>query len=255
MTSDASLARRSTTDAELEHSLADLEQGARRYAQPSVAERLRLVDQCIGGVVRAAGRWVDAACAAKGLARGNPCRSEEILAGPVATLRGLRLLRHSLRDIAAVGRPRRPGKLQRGPGGRLGIPLVPAHGLYDSLVFFGFHATAWMQPGIGPESLAEHQALAYRPENLQRSSIALVLGAGNVSSLAATDTLAKLFQQGQVVLLKMSPVNEYLGPIFAEALAPLVEAGYLRIIYGDAAVGAAAVVSPLVATVHITGAI
>jgi len=38
-------------------------------------------------------------------------------------------------------------------------------------------------------------------------------------------------------------------------LAALVEAGYLRIIYGDAAVGAAAVVSPLVATVHITGAI
>jgi hypothetical protein len=255
MTSTAEVTPRTTTAAELERSLAELEQGVRRYCQTTVAARLRLVEQCVSGVARVAGAWVDAACAAKGLAPGNPCRAEEILAGPVATLRCLQLLRHSLRGISAEGRPRLPGKFQVGPAGRLGIPLVPAHGLYDRLVFSGFHATAWMQPGIGPENLAEHQAVAYRPENLRRASIALVLGAGNVSAIAATDTLGKLFQEGQVVLLKMSPVNEYLGPILAEALAALVEAGYLRIIYGDATLGAAAVADPRVAAVHITGAI
>lgn len=88
-----------------------------------------------------------------------------------------------------------------------------------------------------------------------RSGIALVLGAGNVSSIAATDALGKLFQEGRVVLLKMSPVNEYLGLIFERAFAPLVDGGYLRIIYGDATVGAAAVGHPLVESVHITGAI
>ncbi len=255
MTSTVEVTHRTTTGAELERSLAELEQGARRYAQTSVAERLRLVEQCLSGVGRTASAWVDAACAAKGLTPGDARRAEEILAGPVATLRGLQLLCHTLRGIGVEGRPRLPGKFLRGPGGRLGIPLVPAHGLYDSLAFSGFQATAWMQPGIEPENLAEHQASAYWPENMRRSAIALVLGAGNVSSIAATDTLDKLFQQGQVVLLKMSPVNEYLGPIFADALGPLVEAGYLRIIYGDATVGAAAVAHPLVATVHITGSI
>jgi len=33
-------------------------------------------------------------------------------------------------------------------------------------------------------------------------------------------------------------VNEYLGPIFEEALKPLVERGLLRIVYGGAAEGA-----------------
>ena len=47
----------------------------------------------------------------------------------------------------------------------------------------------------------------------------LVLGAGNVSSIPATDTISKVFQEGQVVLLKMNPVNEYLGPIFERLFA------------------------------------
>ncbi len=65
----------------------------------------------------------------------------------------------------------------------------------------------------------------------------MVLGAGNVSSIAPTDAFSKLFQEGKVVLLKMNPVNEYLGPIFERAFAPLIEPGYLRIIYGGADVG------------------
>ncbi|MBL9124728.1 MAG: aldehyde dehydrogenase family protein, partial [Planctomycetaceae bacterium] len=85
--------------------------------------------------------------------------------------------------------------------------------------------------------------------------LSLVLGAGNVSSIAPTDAFSKLFHEGKVVLLKMNPVNEYLGPIFARAFAPLIDAGFLRIIYGGADVGAYAINHPAVDEVHITGSV
>jgi hypothetical protein len=83
----------------------------------------------------------------------------------------------------------------------------------------------------------------------------LVLGAGNVSSIPPTDAISKIFQEGHVVLLKMNPVNEYLGPIFQRLFARLIDQGFVRIIYGGAEVGSAAVNHPDVDEVHITGSI
>ena len=57
-----------------------------------------------------------------------------------------------------------------------------------------------------------------------RARVALVLGAGNVASIGPLDVVHKLFVEGQVALLKLNPVNEYLGPFFEEAFADLIEA-------------------------------
>jgi aldehyde dehydrogenase (NAD(P)+) len=62
--------------------------------------------------------------------------------------------------------------------------------------------------------------------------IALVLAAGNAPNLIPGDFLYKLFVERQVVIVKMNPVNEYVGPIFEDAYAPLIEAGYIEIVYG-----------------------
>ena len=122
------------------------------------------------------------------------------------------------------------------------------------MLFAGFRADVWMQPGVSRENLSKHTACYVRPESAP-SGIALVLGAGNVSSIAPTDAFSKLFQEGKVVLLKMNPVNEYLGGIFAQAFTALIEAGFLRIIYGGADAGAYAIEHQVVDEVHITGSI
>ena len=75
-----------------------------------------------------------------------------------------------------------------------------------------------MQPGVTRDNLNQHMACYVRPGTAP-AGIALVLGAGNVSSIAPTDAFSKLFQEGKVVLLKMNPVNEYLGGIFSQAFA------------------------------------
>ena len=47
-----------------------------------------------------------------------------------------------------------------------------------------------------------------------QGSISLVLGAGNQAAVGATDILNELFVKSAVVICKMNPVNEYLGPYF-----------------------------------------
>jgi aldehyde dehydrogenase (NAD(P)+) len=67
------------------------------------------------------------------------------------------------------------------------------------------------------------------------------------------DVASKLFVDGFVCVLKMNPVNEWVGPFVEQALAPLVSRGYLRVVYGGAEVGSALVYHPAVDDVHITG--
>ena len=118
----------------------------------------------------------------------------------------------------------------------------------------GFRRTSWQQPGITQENLAEHLAAHYR-RGMQDQGLVVVLGAGNVSSIAPIDALGKIFQEGKVCLLKMNPVNEYLGPILDRALQPVIDAGLLRIVYGGADVGSYALHHALATEVHITGSI
>ena len=65
--------------------------------------------------------------------------------------------------------------------------------------------------------------------------------------------LTQLFEHDRVVVLKMNPVNEVLGPHLAEALEPLVARGFVRIVYGGAEVGQHIVEHPDVAAIHLTG--
>lgn len=236
---------------DLESSLAALELGRQRLTTCSLLERIQLAKECLNGVFHHVRPWVDACCEAKGIEGESSCRAEEIFLGPFTVARQLRLIIQALEDIGRYGSPRLPGLPRPDADGRLRVPVVPVRGLYDSLIFPRFKISAWMQPEVTRETL-HRQDSSVREETARTS---LVLGAGNVSSTPATDTFGKVFQGNRVVLLKMHPVNEYLGPIFERAFRPLIERGFLRIVYGGADVGAMAVSHPLVHDVHITGSI
>jgi aldehyde dehydrogenase (NAD(P)+) len=100
--------------------------------------------------------------------------------------------------------------------------------------------------------LGDAQASFYKRRDPE-GRVALVLGAGNVASIPVLDVIYKSFVDGAVCLLKMSPVNAYLGPFFELALAPLISRGFLRIAYGGAEVGAFLVQHAAVDELHITG--
>jgi hypothetical protein len=214
--------------------------------------RIDIAEQCADGVFAAAGDWVIAACEAKGIAPESPTAAEELTAGPLAVLRYLRLLLASLTDIDRSGRPRLPSKPTSGSDGRLRVPIFPARGLYDSPLFPGYRAEAWLLPGA--EVVGERQA-DFIGRRFETEGTSLVLGAGNVSSIPAVDGLMKLFEQNRVVLLKLNPVNAYLAEIFERTFAPLISRGFLALCQGGAEVGSYAAHHALVDDVHITGSL
>jgi acyl-CoA reductase-like NAD-dependent aldehyde dehydrogenase len=83
--------------------------------------------------------------------------------------------------------------------------------------------------------------------------VALVLGAGNISSIAPLDVAYKLFVEDQVAVLKMNPVNEFLGPFLERAFRSLIDDGYLGVAYGGQAVGEFLCHDDRVDTIHLTG--
>ncbi|HEX2254209.1 MAG TPA: aldehyde dehydrogenase family protein, partial [Thermoanaerobaculia bacterium] len=158
--------------------------------------------------------------------------------------------------LAAGRAPRLPGPVETRADGRVVAPVFPAS-LWDRMFFPGVHAEVWMQPGVAAETLAENQGLAHRSQgacdDAAPGRVALVLGAGNVSSIGPMDVLYKLFAELQVVLYKSHPVQDPLGPLFEEAFSPLIDAGSVRVVYGGAEVGEYLVDHEGVDEIHITG--
>jgi hypothetical protein len=238
---------RGTIDLALE----ELQQHKHEWAALPLQERLGLLAELHRGFSRVAGRWVAAALAAKGITPGTRAEGEEWLQGPFLILRNLRLLRRALADISRSGRPRIPGPVRTRPDGQVVARAFPADG-YDRVLFRGIVADVWMEPGVSAADLPATQALAYQGAP-SPGTVALVLGAGNVSSIGPMDALYRLFVEKQVVLLKMNPVNAYLGPLIVEACRTLGDRGFLHVVYGGVAEGEYLCRHAGVDEIHITG--
>jgi len=221
------------------------------WAAMPLLEKIDLLRELRRSFAGIADAWVAACQRAEGLPSDEARGGEEWIAGPYFVLRNLRLLQQSLTSISVHGAPRIPGPVRRLEDGRATAQVFPGD-LYDRLFYPGLTAEVWMQPGVTPENLAEHQAVAYR-EELPRGKVALVLSAGNVSSIGPMDALYKLFVDNEVVVFKTHKVNDYLGPLLERGLRPLVEGGFLRVVYGGVEEGAYLCSHPVVDTIHITG--
>jgi hypothetical protein len=239
----------------IDRQLVELQSGARTLLSLPLPQRIELTDACAEGVAAVAREWVEAACAAKRIPSTSPARAEEILAGPVAVLRQLRLLGQTIRDLRDFGRPVLPGNVDT-LHGQMRVPVFPTRSLYDRLLFRPMKAEVWLRPGAsylyGENGAALERLIDPSPS---APVVACVLGAGNVSSIPATDALTKILQENRAVLLKLNPVNDYLGPILEQALAPLVEAALFCVAYGGADVGAYLVAHEAIGEVHVTGSI
>jgi len=239
------------TPTEIEQSLIELREGAKRWVALRTSGKADLLMRVRESVYAQASRWATAAIEAKGLT-GSPLAGEEWVSGPWALLYALNRYIRTMHDIARNGTPHLdPSRVHERPDGQVTVDVFP-NAFYDRLLLSGVSAQVWMQPGVTRENLKSTMAVWYQQPSPQ-PRVALVLGAGNIASIPPLDVLYKLIADGAVCILKMNPVNEYLGPIFEDALKPLVEGGYLRFAYGDAQVGKALCTHPLVDEIHITG--
>jgi acyl-CoA reductase-like NAD-dependent aldehyde dehydrogenase len=240
-----------STQEEMDRAVEELRLQKDTWVKRSILERVTIINQLINDFAAVAKRWVAACQQAKGIGDGSPFSSEEWMAGPWPVLKNLRQLRQSLIDIETHGRPRIPGKVTTTANGQVVAGVFPQN-TYDSIFFTGITAELWMEPEVTAETLPETQALAYRDKE-HEGKVALVLGAGNISSIGAMDILYKLFVEDRVTILKMNPVNAYLGPLIAESFRALIEPGFLRVTYGGGAEGAYLCKHAGIDEIHITG--
>ncbi len=238
-----------TPIAALDDALTHLAAKATEFARLAPAAKAALLRECIPRLVEVAPAWVAAGKAAKGI--GDELAAEEWLAGPMTTVRMLRLLAESLDAIAATGKPPLGRAAHTRPDGRVEVDVFPSSTL-DKLAFAGFTGKVLLQPGVDLAAARARQASFFAQKD-PTGGVALILGAGNVSSIPPMDAFTKMFVEGFVCLIKMNPVNEWVGPILEKALAPMIDRGYLRIVYGGGDVGAYLCKHPSVADIHITG--
>jgi aldehyde dehydrogenase (NAD(P)+) len=67
------------------------------------------------------------------------------------------------------------------------------------------------------------------------------------------DVLSKMFNEGKTCILKMNPVNAYLGPFLEQAFSEAISQGYLAVVYGGGDEGAYLAYHADVDEVHLTG--
>ena len=236
----------------LDAALTVLTERAGAFARAPLADKVAWLREIAVRFHELSGRMVAAACAAKGVELGSPPEGEEWLAAIVPILRNSKQLADSLEQLRRFGAPRvAPERLLSAPSGGVAVEVTP-HEWYDSLLYAPFRAKTWLTPQVDASRLGDAQASFYKRADPE-GRVALVLGAGNVASIPVLDVMYKSFVDGAVCLLKMSPVNAYLGPFFELAMAPLIARGFLRIVYGGAEVGAYLVAHPAIDELHITG--
>ena len=236
----------------LDQTISNLNSKKSEFAKMSPLLRAQLLEEIGRRLNRLQYKWVALEASEKGEPGDNSVKGEVHMSGPVPTGRLLRMLSISMREIATRGLPNaRDRKTSTRSDGRLVVNVMPFDS-WDRLVFPGFSADVWMKSHITKDSLERNQAESYRNPD-QAGKVSLVLGAGNQSSIPITDSLHKLFVDNSGVLLKMNPVNAYLGPVFAEILEPLIELGFIDIVYGGAEVGSYLCHHPGINDIHITG--
>jgi aldehyde dehydrogenase (NAD(P)+) len=236
----------------IEEAVARARGAAADWARQPVARRISLARSMQAGIARVAERMVRAAARAKHMPEGAPVIGEEWTSSPYVILRILNQLIESLEMIAARGTTPL-GKRGRTVDGRLTARVFPADpldwALYGSL---GLSGEVHLDSGVDEEALDATRG-GFTRAPWHAGVTCAVLGAGNVNSIAAADVLTKLFNEGKVCVLKMNPVNAYLGPLFEDAFAEAISAGWLQIVYGGADEGALLVQHAGIDEVHMTG--
>jgi aldehyde dehydrogenase (NAD(P)+) len=202
------------------------------------------------GYLRVARASVEAACGAKGIALGTPLEGEEWTLGPWFVVRHLRLIAQSLQSLKQTGNTP-VGKITRTADQRLSVQVFPA-GTIDGLLFQGVRVDVHLQTGVTESEMENSRARFYKKPD-HEGRVVLVLGAGNVNGIPPMDVLSKMFNEGKTCVLKMNPVNAYLGPFLEEAFADAIRQGFLAVVYGGGDEGAHLASQPGVDEIHLTG--
>ncbi|WP_110206797.1 aldehyde dehydrogenase family protein [Nocardioides daejeonensis] len=225
--------------------------GAEAWAGIDLQGRRRLLEQLAGLIDRHAAEWVRIAAEIKGLAPDSAAVGEEWISGPWATLYYTGHLIQSLAKLEQGDSPVDGFATRRAPGDRVAIDILP-HSVWDRLLLSGFSAEVWCRPGVSAEEVRRTAGLGLRDPRAVRGSC-VVLGAGNIFSIAPLDALYVLYADNRSVALKLNPVTDALLPVFEAIFEPFIRIGAVQVFSSDVELGAAVIAHDAIDAVHMTG--
>lgn len=234
----------------LDESIDRLHEGAKKFVKLSIDERIQLARSMQKGYLNVAERSVKAACKAKGIETGIPLEGEEWATGPLCVVRHLRLICESLQSIKQTGNTA-IGKVSRTITDKLAVQVYPANTI-DGILFKDVRVDVHMQSGMTEEKLESSRASFYKQPD-HDGTVVMVLGAGNIASIPSMDVISKMFNEGKVCILKMNPVNAYIGPFIEEAFAEAIKRNFLVVVYGGVEEGEYLTRHEQIDEIHITG--
>jgi aldehyde dehydrogenase (NAD(P)+) len=237
--------------AALDADIAALTAAEQDWAKLSVADRAELLDEVHAATADAAEDWANAASKFKGLDPNSQSVGEEWQSGPYAVLLSTTLLAKTLRSVARGVSPIAKSKIRAAPGNRVTIEVLPGSAL-EGVLYHGYDAQVWLAPGVTAETAKAKAGLGELTPT-ETNGVGVVLGAGNITSIPPLDVIYEIFANNRVVLLKLNPVMKDMENVFARALKPLIDRGFLRIVQGGGAAGSYIVHHKGISHVHITG--
>jgi aldehyde dehydrogenase (NAD(P)+) len=229
-----------------------LDENKARWARLPVATKIHILDGIRTRVGTVAHAWVEAAAEAKQIPPGSQLVGEEWTSGPYALAASAAALADTLRRIEGGTRVLEGYPIRTLANGQVAVTVFPAN--FEDRLFLSAHtAEVWMQPGVEEADLERSAASFYRKTDPE-GFVSLVLGAGNIASIAPLDALTELFNYGAVTAVKLNPINVYLGPFLKEIFGELIEGGFIRFVYGGTDEGIYLTRHRIVEHVHVTGA-
>ncbi|HSJ71427.1 MAG TPA: aldehyde dehydrogenase family protein [Acidimicrobiia bacterium] len=237
--------------ARIDADMAVLDANKKTWATLPISRKIRYLDSIKAHTVRVAREWVVDAVHAKGVSIDAPIAGEEWTGGPYSVLSIIQDLRSTLVRLDNGESVLDGYEVRELPSGQVTVDVFPRTS-HDRLLFSGISAEVRMQPDVTLDNLDATVATFYREAD-PSGAVGVVLAAGNIASIAVLDVVHAMFNEGKVAVLKMNPVNDYLGSHFEEILADLIADGFVRLAYGGADVGSYLTSHPLAETIHITG--
>jgi aldehyde dehydrogenase (NAD(P)+) len=236
----------------LKNMLTVLDEQKHIWAKTSSDNHIEIFEKIKKNLMHISKDWVSLAAKHKGILASDPLIGEEWMSGPYALMSACNAFIKTFTDLKNNNSIINLKTRELG-NGQLSVNVVPSS-IWDRLILSGVTAEVWMQPEVNRNNLNNYVAKHLKtPISGRKGKVALVLGAGNISSIAPLDCFQKLFLENQVVLLKLNPVNDYLFEHLNFVLDPLISIGVLQITKGDGKIGQYLTQHKLIDEIHITG--
>lgn len=235
----------------LDQDLQTLQANKQKWGKLPIAQKIDLLQKIRINIGEYAQEWVDLSVKNKQINPQSSIVGEEWSTGPWATVAGVNAFIDTLKAIQKGNVKQLIKKIRKRSNGQLLLTVFPTSP-YDVLLFSGIVGEVWLDKSINEHNLTENMATFYQQKE-PKGKVSLILGAGNINSIPALDLLYNLLVKGEVVLVKMNPVNAYLEPIYNKIFAPFIDAGFLRMTSGGTRIGKYLTAHKDVETIHITG--